>query len=653
MTEVFAVAAVVLTGSSGVPALVSSRGRPSASLSTLLMLLGSACGLFAAIDSFSVGPSVASFAWSVPGGQLAVRVDGLAAMFLLQIFLVAPLGSIYGLAYWSDEEHPESARKVRAFYGLTTAGMALVVIAQNAILFLVGWEVMALAAFLLISTEDARAEVRESGLVYLVATRFGTLCLFAMFTLLQSVNGSFDFSAPRLDAASPIASAMMVLALAGFGLKAGMIPLHLWLPGAHANAPTHVSALMSGVLIKMGIYGIARFISFFPSPPIWWGTVLLILGSVSGVLGVLFAIAQHDVKRLLAYHSVENIGIILMGLGMGLLGRSYSNEAVFVLGIGGGLLHVWNHGLFKALLFLSAGSVIHSTRTREIDQLGGLAKSMPWTALAFIIGAAAISGLPPLNGFVSEFLVYLAFLRGSVARQTLLWSLGAFSVPILALIGALALACFVKVVGAVFLGQPRTDRARAGHECSPAMLVPMGVLGAGCVVIGLGPWLIGPVLDRAMKAWAPVRVTPRVTSAAPLTALSVLSGFLALSVCFGLYWTRRARRSTAPVPTWDCGYAAPASSMQYTSSSFADMIVGSLATLLRVDKHVAHVRGVFPAKASFHTHLPDIILDRAVLPAARFVGRSLSWFRWVQRGAVQLYLLYVLATLVVLLVIWR
>src|SRR6185436_7593134 len=243
----------------------------------------------------------------------------------------------------------------------------LLVISSNAVLFLVAWEVMALAAFFLVSTEDKQPAVRESGLTYLIATRIGTLFLFAFFALLRTVNGSFDLHAPAIDASRPIAAAMMILALAGFGLKAGAMPLHLWLPGAHANAPTHVSALMSGVFIKMGIYGLVRFLSFFPTPPAWWGTLVLALGVVSGVLGVVFAIGQHDIKRLLAYHSVENIGIILMGIGIGLLGRTYSDPAVFALGVGGALLHVWNHGLFKALLFLSAGSVVHATHTRDID----------------------------------------------------------------------------------------------------------------------------------------------------------------------------------------------------------------------------------------------------------------------------------------------
>jgi formate hydrogenlyase subunit 3/multisubunit Na+/H+ antiporter MnhD subunit len=233
------------------------------------------------------------------------------------------------------------------------------------------------------------------------------------------------------------------------------MPLHVWLPGAHAIAPSHVSALMSGVLIKMGIYGLVRTFSLFPNPPLWWGQLVLLMGAISGVLGVAFAIGQHDFKRLLAYHSVENIGIICMGLGLALLGRSLGSGALVALGLGGALLHTWNHGLFKGLLFLSAGSVLHAAHTREIDELGGLAKRMPWTSFAFLVGSVAICGLPPLNGFVSELLVYLGLFEVARLPRGVLWLVGAIGAPTLALIGALALACFVKVFGAMFLGEPR------------------------------------------------------------------------------------------------------------------------------------------------------------------------------------------------------
>src|SRR5262249_16708559 len=286
----------------------------------------------------------------------------------------------------------------------------LQVIARNAVLFLAGWEIMALAAFVLVSTEDDKPAAREVGYVYLVATRFGTLAIFAMFALLAAGGGTLDFDGWPRALASPVGDAIFVLGLVGFGLKAGVMPLHVWLPGAHATAPSHVAALMSGVLIKMGIYGLVRLTSLCAQPPAWWGHTLLALGVLSAVLGVGFALGQHDLKRLLAYHSVENIGIICMGLGVAVLGpapgrggpRARGPGELVALGLAGALLHVWNHGLYKGLLFLSAGSVAHTAGTREIDRLGGLWRRMPWTGLAFLVGAVAICGLPPLNGLVSE-----------------------------------------------------------------------------------------------------------------------------------------------------------------------------------------------------------------------------------------------------------
>jgi hydrogenase-4 component B len=434
------------------------------------------------------------------------------------------------------------------------------------------------------------------------------------------------------------------------------MPLHVWLPGAHASAPSHVSAFMSGVLIKMGIYGLVRICSLFPNPPLWWGGVVLVLGVVSGILGVVFAIAQHDLKRLLAYHSIENIGIICIGLGVAIMGRSLGRVELMTLGLGGALLHVWNHGLFKALLFLSAGSVLHATGTRRIDRLGGLLKPMPWTGLAFLIGAVAICGLPPLNGFVSELLVYLGLFRMVIEPGDRVWLAGAFAAPALALVGALAIACFVKVFGVAFLGEGRTARARAGHESGPFMLLPMAALATGCLVIGLAPGLVAPALDGAVTAWAPEWASGRtplqhlaplgsVTRAAValLVALSVLGVWLGVS-------TRRA--VGRPVGTWDCGYAAPVTTMQYSSSSFGQMLVGIFSSALFPVEHVPGIHGVFPRRTSFLSHVPDLVLDRAVYPVARGVGRLFAWMRWLQLGSINAYLLYILVTLVALL-LWR
>jgi hydrogenase-4 component B len=380
MTDWLIIAGTMLAAVSGIPGLWEDRkGGKGELAATILMVIGALCGIVGAALALARPSAGIDLGWPVPGGRFAIRVDGISAIFVIQIFLIAALGSVYGLGYWKQAKHLRDGRKLRLFYGLMTAGMALLVCARNTMLFMAGWEIMALAAYLTLTAQDDQRSVREVGYVYMVATRLATLCLFAMFAVLSTATGSFDF-AINGPISPGAATAILLLAIVGFGLKAGVMPMHVWLPGAHANAPSHVSALMSGVLIKMGIYGLVRVFSMFPNPPLWWGQLVLVFGGVSGVLGVVFAISQHDFKRLLAYHSVENIGIICMGLGVALLGRSLGNGVLVALGLGGAMLHVWNHGLFKGLLFLSAGSVLHATHTREIDELGGLAKRMPWTA---------------------------------------------------------------------------------------------------------------------------------------------------------------------------------------------------------------------------------------------------------------------------------
>ena len=402
------VAAACLMGASGFPGLCLSRESSLGQrMASVLMSVGAIVGLAGVYLGHDAEESAAYMvAWPV-AIQLSVGIDGLSAFFLVPVFLIGGLGSLYGLGYWRQREHPRDGRKLGLFWGLLMLGMALLVISRHGMTFLLGWEVMALSAFFLVSTEDRRPECQKAGWVYLIATHIGTLTLFAMFTLWRSMTGSFDLTPTTFEATSQGArNILFFLALLGFGLKAGMMPLHFWLPSAHANAPSHVSAVLSGVVLKMGIYGLVRVLSLLPTPPVGWGGLVLLLGVVSGLLGVVFALGQHDLKRLLAYHSVENIGIILMGLGLAMIGCSTGRAEWVVLGMAGCLLHVWNHSLFKSLLFLCAGSVLHGAGTREIDHLGGLAKSMPWTAAMFLVGAVAICGLPPLNGFVSEFYVY-------------------------------------------------------------------------------------------------------------------------------------------------------------------------------------------------------------------------------------------------------
>lgn len=659
MSENSILLGIVITASSGLAGLcfgrTSIRGQW---LTTALATIGAAIGL-AGVAAFWVTGDSSSIvrAWAIPGGEFSIAVDGLSAIFLLPIFLVSLLGNIYGLGYWKQSEHPQNGRKLRFFYGTLTGSMAMLVVARNSILFLFGWEIMALSAFFLVTTEAHKEEARKAGWIYLVAAHLATLCLFALFAVLRSVSGSFSLVALRQDNLAPgMATAIFILGLVGFGLKAGIMPLHIWLPDSHAIAPSHVSAIMSGVIIKMGIYGLVRITSLVPNPPLAWGAIVLGLGVISGVLGVAFAIGQHDLKRLLAYHSIENIGIIVIGLGLALVGRSLGRAEWIILGLSGALLHVWNHAFFKALLFLSAGSVIHATHTREIDQLGGLAKKMPWTSLGFLVGAVAICGLPPLNGFVSELLIYLGLFGTLVSKPGATFAGAAIAAPALALIGALAVACFVKVYGVGFLGTGRSDRTEHAHESPSSMLAPIGVLVIACFSIGLAPRLLVPILGQGVSAWAP-SVTDaggRLRTLAPLGWISVMGLLLITSVLLigGLLGLRLHANIAAKGATWSCGYVQPSARMQYTSSSFAQMLVDLFAWALRPRTHEPRVVSAFPRSTNFRSHVADPVLDEAVLPTFRFWAWLLTRFRVFQRGSIQAYLLYIFLALIVLL-LWH
>lgn len=659
MSEYLILAGILTFALSGVPGLFLGRTAAAGQwVSVGLAGLGGAAGL-AGIGVYWAGEPgrEIDLPWSVPGGALRVGVDGLSALFLAPVFLIAVLGSVYGLGYWRQADRPTTGRKLRLFYGLLAAGMGLLLVAKNGLLFLMGWEIMALSAFFLVTTDDADRKVREAGWVYLVATHVSTLCLFALFGLLWASTGGLDLAPMDPGAVSPgRATTLFVLVLTGFGLKAGIMPLHVWLPSSHAIAPSHVSAIMSGVIIKMGVYGLVRLTSFLPHQRVEWGAIVLALGVVSAVLGVAYAVGQHDLKRLLAYHSIENIGIIVMGVGLALLGRSLDRTDWVVLGLAGALLHVWNHALFKALLFMCAGSVIHATHTREIDHLGGLAKSMPRTSAWFLVGAVAICGLPPLNGFVSELLIYIGLFRTLTpdGGPALAWP--AVAAPVLALTGALAVACFVKVFGAVFLGSPRTDACRHARESGAPVTGPMAVLGASCVVLGLSPALTAPILARGVSAW-----TPEVGDAggdlrrlAPFDWVTGVGLGLMAALTLGaaaLRWRVRAGGAAAG-PTWACGYAAPTPRMQYTSSSFAQMLVRLFAWALVPRARRPGRLPLFPAKSQFHSEVPDAVLDRAVLPGARLGALLLAGIRVFQQGSVQTYVLYIFVTLVLLL-LWR
>ena len=601
--------------------------------------------------------------WGMPLGAFSIGLDGLSALFLLPILGLGALSSIYGLGYLSPYRQHRSLGVAWFQFNLLVASMVMVVLARNALLFLVAWESMSLSSFFLVAFDNEKAEVRKASWVYMIATHIGTGFLLVMFLLLgQSANG---LNFVQLHAPTPqLAGVCFALAVAGFGTKAGIIPSHVWLPEAHPAAPSHVSAMMSGVMIKTGIYGILRMLAFLGPVPLWWGWTLIALGLVSGILGVLFALAQHDLKRLLAYHSVENIGIIVMGLGVGVLGLGIGSPTLTFFGFAGGLLHVVNHAMFKGLLFMGAGSVAQGAHTREIEHLGGLLKRMPWTAGTFLVGAVAISGLPPLNGFVSEFLIYIGAFKGASATG------GGITVALLAviaglaLIGGLATACFTKAFGMVFLGEARSENPRHALESSRSMLAPMVVLAIGCFAVGLLGFLVicamPTVLASLIEPAGYNGLDLSLIQAEAITASgylkSIASGALMILVLAGLIALLRlwllSGRKVGETGTWDCGYARPTARMQYTASSFAQPILDFFNVFQSGWKHLKAPQGYFPATASFKTEALDTSQEKVYRPIFEGVEHFLSKLRVMQHGRIQLYVLYIVLTLV-LLFIWK
>jgi hydrogenase-4 component B len=647
-------AGAAVIGASGLAGLsFDRRSKTGERVSATLHLVGAVIALAGVLFSLEGGAkSSLELPWGLPLGSFRTDVDGLSAAFLVPLILVPALGSIYGLRYWRHREHPRTGRKLRVFYGLLAASLILLTVARDGVLFLLAWEGMALSAFFLVTTDDQDPEARAAGWIYFVVTHVGTLALFALFGVTHAVTGSFGLD-PLPEAASLGArSAIFFLGLLCFGFKAGIMPMHVWLPGAHAAAPSHVSAVLSGVVLKAGIYGLARVTGMLPHPPVFWGVVLLLFGVISGVVGVVFAIAQHDLKRLLAYHSIENIGIIVIGLSLAMLGRSMARPDLVALGLAGAVLHVWNHSFFKSLLFLSAGSVIHRVHTREIDRMGGLARGMPMTSLMFLCGAVAICGLPPLNGFVSEFLIYLGSLKTLLPTDGGSAAAAAIAVPALAIIGALAVACFVKVFGAVFLGMARSDDAENASESPRVMVLPMMCLAAMCIAVGLIPFVTAPFLDGAVTAWSvaiPVAPSP-LASLVPWSWIAGLAAALwGCAWLFVLGLRRRAQqRSAARVGTWDCGYAAPSVRMQYSSSSFAEALVGIFRWLLHPHERRPRVRRLFPRAARYRSQVPDVVLDEWVLPGVHWIAGLLTRLRPLQTGRIQSYILYILIAVCVL-----
>ncbi len=605
----------------------------------------------------------------IPDLKFSVRLDPLGAFFVLIVSLLGLALSLYSLGYARGFYGRKNVGVLGAFYNALLLATTLVFVADNAFFFLIAWEIMALTAYCLVSFEHEQEETRRAGVLYFVMSHIGTGCIMLGFLLLFQASGSYGFDTfHALGNQMPPGrrNAAFVLFLFGFGIKAGIVPLHIWLPAAHPVAPSNVSALMSGVLIKTGIYGITRVcFDFLGTPPNWWGVTVLTIGTVSAVLGVLYALMEHDLKRLLAYHSIENIGIILMGLGAALMFLHTGHPLLASLALIAGLYHTINHAVFKALLFLGAGAVLHATHTRNMEEMGGLAKRMPRTAFFFLIGAIAISALPPLNGFISEWLTYQSLLQGFGTTTSLIRLMFPLSGAILALTGALAAACFVKAFGITFLAQPRSEHAARAHEAPATMLLGQAILTAACVFLGLFPTqflrmfdpvtqqLIGPQLSSQLSladGWVLSSLAAEggtvSTLGLTLTAVCLLPMPLVLWLFFGKDSKIRIG------PTWDCGLQGLTPRMEYTATGFSKPIRMIFKALFRPRREVQREYDFSPYFAKtmrFESHVEEVFQTRIYRPLNRQVLRLSRRMRALQAGSIQAYLIYIFVTLLLLL----
>jgi len=613
-------------------------------------LAGAGVGASGAMATLlGAGPERWSRAWPVPFGSLALHLDPLASVFILPICLVGGACALYGGAYLRPyaDERPVGAPV--AAYNLLLASMTVVCLADNLLLFLVAWELMTLSSYALVVQEHELETVREAGRRYLIAAHLGTAALLLLVLLLPA-GGRLELSGVSLGTAAAPAALLFLLALAGFGTKAGIVPFHVWLPDAHPAAPSHVSALMSAVMVTMGFYGLARFIPLLGPPPLWWGLVLMALGAAGALGGIAFALAQRDVKRILAYSTIENAGIIALAFGVGLLGTTLDRPALAALGWLGGLLHLWNHALFKAVLFLGYGAAAQRVHSRDAEAMGGLLRRWPMTGGLMVLGAAAITALPGLNGFTGEWVILYGLLTGGVelrgAPQIALLA----GVPALALTGALAAACFARLTGVALLGESRSDGARQTAPPGWEMLLPMLLLAALCVAVAWAPAQVVALLAPAVASVAPRADTGPVPGA--VTPLGGVALLVALGLALGaaLRWglVRRAA-GVRRAPTWGCGYTRPAPRMQYTASSFAEPITRIFQPLLRsrVESDVP-VEGVWPKAASWRSVTPDRALAGLYEPVFKSVERALLRLRGLQQGLLSTYLVYIVLTVLVL-----
>jgi formate hydrogenlyase subunit 3/multisubunit Na+/H+ antiporter MnhD subunit len=643
------------------------------SFTTIASLLTTAAGVWAVASGITYQVILP---FGLPDLPFHLRLDLLSGYFLVVVGLLSFFVSIYSIGYVKGFLGHRSITSLVVFYSVFIAGMFLVVLADDAFFFLIAWEMMAASSYFLVLFEDERIENRRAAFLYLVVAHVGAIAILLSFGVMAGLATGFSgFQSYTFDAMretelpAGLATLAFLLAFFGFAAKAGVIPLHIWLPEAHPVAPSNVSALMSGVMLKTAIYGIVRVVfDLIGDFPWWWGALVLVFGLVSAVMGVLYALMQHDLKRLLAYHSVENIGIILIGIGLAMIFTSFNMSLLAALALIAGLYHTLNHAMFKGLLFMGAGAVLHSTHERNMEEMGGLIRFMPWTAVLFLIGCISISALPPFNGFVSEWLTYQAFLLSPALPSPLLNLLIPLGAALLALTSALAAACFVKAFGVTFLGHQRGHHHGRVHEVRWSMRIAMLLAALTCLGLGVLPtvmikWmdplaeeLVGGTIAASASGFGWMWLTPiaaeRASYSAPIAFLGILSVVI---VTYLLLHARPGAIHRAPL--WDCGFEKVTNRMQYTATSFAMPLRRIFGFLFNIKEHIRQLppatHPAFPRRLYYHLRVRDRFwgwIYQPVVDASFWLSRRIGR---MQHGRIQVYLIYSFVTIVVLLIFLR
>lgn len=608
---------------------------------------------------------------SFPFLNISIFVDSLSAFFLLIVSTISFMCSIYGYSYMQQYAKKYNLATFGFFYNLFIASLLLVLTASNGLYFLLVWEVMSLTSYFLVIFENTKKENVKAGLIYLIMAHFGTAFIVLTMAFLYTSTGSFDFSFIKTHAASmPLftKNLVFILALVGFGTKAGIIPLHIWLPRAHPAAPSQVSALMSGVMIKTAIFMLIRlFLDIMPTAQIWWGLVLLIIGAISSILGVLYALSEHDIKKLLAYHSVENIGIIIMGLGSALTFSALGLTPLAILGLVATLYHTANHAVFKSLLFLGAGSVVSQTHTHNIEEYGGLIKSMPYTAFFFLIGSLAISALPPFNGFASEWFTYQSLFAGLLIQSTVVKVSFALAIASLAFTGGLAAACFVKAFAITFLAKPRSKESIDAKESPFFMKFSMAVLALLCLFLGIFAGFITPYLNAISTSLTALKHGNSVIAynqgvvsvSKQFASLDLMAVFVALCgvflVTFLLVYIKTRKQKEAIVDTWDCGAPPLTARAEITATGFARSLIVMFGGLLKPTKQTDTEYSdvdtrYFASSKTVTLHVPNLYERHLYHPVQKVIASISSRVGVIQNGNVNYYLLYIFITLIGLLI---